>query len=74
MTGVVARVLPHRSYGFVQPDDDTGSPIFFHADRLAPGTSFGRLHAGDAVVFEVGFDAHGRRQCVDLRRVGPARS
>lgn len=54
MEGIIDRVEPERSFGFIRTSD--GQEFFFHATALK-ATEFGELAPGVAVVFEAGREA-----------------
>ena len=64
-TGKVARLVPDRGFGFIQPDDGTPS-IFFHCYQLV-GVEFEQLAPNARVTFVRGSDATGRPVCAVVR-------
>lgn len=51
MTGIIARIVSDRGFGFITPSDG-GNDVFFHARGLS-GVEFDDLKEGDAVTFDV---------------------
>ena len=56
-SGVVARIVRDRGFGFIRAEG--GSDIFFHASTLPAGV-FDTLAEGQSVEFEVETDTRGR--------------
>ena len=51
MTGIIARIVSDRGFGFITPDDGS-KDVFFHARSLV-GIEFDDVREGDKVTFDM---------------------
>ena len=72
-TGRIA-VLSRAGYGFIRPDHENFTHVFFHRSDVQ-GASFdgGDLRIGLRVEFDRGVDERGRSQAYFVRLLDPAR-
>ena len=53
MTGIIAKKVADRGFGFIKPADESEKDIFFHARSVVGDTVYDDLQEGDTVTYEL---------------------
>eukprot|EP00486_Rosalina_sp_Unknown_P001400 CAMPEP_0201573332 /NCGR_PEP_ID=MMETSP0190_2-20130828/17135_1 /ASSEMBLY_ACC=CAM_ASM_000263 /TAXON_ID=37353 /ORGANISM="Rosalina sp." /LENGTH=163 /DNA_ID=CAMNT_0048000177 /DNA_START=232 /DNA_END=719 /DNA_ORIENTATION=+ len=69
--GVVKRFDSTKGFGFITPNDGSGSTLFVHYSEIYAAQGFKSLNEGERVEFEVVIQDDGRRKAINV--TGPFR-
>ena len=71
LTGIVAKVIFNKGFGFITPKDkeqEDAADLFFHASATVPRELFDTLEAGAAVKYDICAETKdGRPRAVNVR-------
>ena len=68
MKGTIQKIVSDRGFGFIKPEAEGGTDLFFHARSVEGDAVFDDLKEGDAVTYEVEDGRDGKPAAVNVAK------